>query len=69
MSETMKSKEVMTITSNEEYVRMRIYDGDLRIDDAAAELLRIERAQKKSLQRKLNLLRDENVRLHIGVST
>ena len=33
------------MTSNEGHVRLRIYDGDLKIDDAAAELLRIEKAQ------------------------
>ncbi len=41
----MKSRSVETVTSNEAFVRMRIYDGDLPIDEAGAELLRIERAQ------------------------
>jgi len=33
------------ITTNEEYVRLRIYEGDLPADEAMAELLRLERAQ------------------------
>ncbi len=41
----MKSRTIDTITSNEDHVRMRIFDGDLPISDAAFELIRIERAQ------------------------
>lgn len=41
----MKSRSVETVTSNEESVRLRIFDGDLAIDQAGAELLRIEKAQ------------------------
>lgn len=41
----MKARAVDYITSNEEHVRMQIFDGDLRIDEAGAELLRVERAQ------------------------
>lgn len=59
----MKSRFVDTITTNEEHVRMRIFDGDLPIDAAAAELLRIERAQKDSLQRQITDLRRENAKL------
>jgi hypothetical protein len=60
----MKSKTVTTITSNEEYVRMRIFDGDLKIEDAAAELLRIEQAQyeatRHELARAYRMLRGES---------
>lgn len=48
-----KAKEVGTVASNEEFVRMRIYDGDLKIDDAADELLRLERAQHAETRRQL----------------
>lgn len=46
--DAMRYREVDTVTSNEGHVRLRIYDGDLKIDDAAAELLRIERAQHEA---------------------
>lgn len=42
----MKSTAVDYITSNEQYVRMMIYAGDLPLDQAKDELLRIERAQR-----------------------
>ena len=42
----MKSTSVDYITSNEQHVRMMIYDGDLPLDQAKDELLRIERAQR-----------------------
>lgn len=41
----MKSRSVETITNNEDYVRLRIFDGDLQISEAGAELLRLEKAQ------------------------
>lgn len=41
----MKSKKVPTITSNEEQVRLEIFEGHLPIDEAGAELLRVEKAQ------------------------
>ena len=44
----MKSTSVETITSNEQYVRMRIFDGDLQISAASAELIRIAQAQLTS---------------------
>lgn len=47
MDGSMKARLLDTITSNEEHVRMRIFDGDLQISEAAAELLRIERAQHR----------------------
>ena len=37
-----------TITSNEEYVRLRIYEKDLPPNKAYQELLRIEQEQRKS---------------------
>jgi hypothetical protein len=50
----MKSKAIDHVTSNEEYVRQRIFDGELPIDAAAAELLRLERAQNDALRRRLS---------------
>jgi len=49
----MKTKDVKTVTSNEDYVRLRIFDGDLQVSNAGAELLRIERAQHNETRRKL----------------
>lgn len=49
----MKSRAVDTITSNEDHVRLRIFDGDLPIDQAGAELLRIEREQHAATRRDL----------------
>lgn len=37
------------VTSNEEHVRLKIFEGDLKIDEAPADLLRIERAQNAAL--------------------
>lgn len=44
----MKSTSVDHITSNEQLVRMMIFDGDLPVDQAKDELLRIEREQHKA---------------------
>lgn len=44
----MKTKLVDTVVGNEEFVRMRIYDGDLQINEAAEELLRLERCQRQA---------------------
>jgi len=41
----MKSRMVATIASNEDDVRFRIFAGELPIDQAGHELLRMERAQ------------------------
>jgi hypothetical protein len=49
----MASKLVDTITSNEEYVRLRIFEGDLQISQAGEELLRTERAQHDATRREL----------------
>jgi hypothetical protein len=49
----MKSRLVDTITSNEDSVRLRIFDGDLPADQATAELLRIELAQHEVTRRRL----------------
>ncbi len=46
----------MTVTSNEEYVRLRIFDGELPISEAGAELLRIERAQHEATRARLREL-------------
>jgi hypothetical protein len=50
----MKSKDVDYITSNEADVRLRIYDGDLQISEAAQELIRMERARADALEARLN---------------
>lgn len=52
-----------TIASNEEYVRLRIYEGDLKVDDAAAELLRMERAQHAETRRRLEELQEKHAKL------
>ncbi len=49
----MRSKTVETVTSNEDYVRLRIFEGDLPASEAVAELLRLERAQHKETRRLL----------------
>lgn len=55
----MKSRSVDYITSNEQHVRMQIFDGDLKIDDAAAELLRIERAQHDATRARVRELSEQ----------
>lgn len=49
----MKSKTVETVTNNEDFVRMRIFDGELPQDAALSELLRLERAQHAETRRQL----------------
>ena len=49
----MKTRTVETVTTNEEHVRMRVFDGDLPADEATAELLRLERAQHAATWRQL----------------
>lgn len=46
--------EVSTITSNEQHVRMRIYDGALPADQAYQKLLELERAQHEATRRRLD---------------
>ncbi len=55
----MKSCSVDYITSNEQHVRMMIFDGNLNIDDAAAELLRIERAQHDATRARVRELENK----------
>ena len=57
------TKSVATITSNEEAVRLRIFDGDLPLDAAGAELLRIERAQHEVTRATVRDLVAELVRI------
>jgi hypothetical protein len=59
----MKSKEVTTVTSNEEFVRLRIYDGELPADAGMRELLRLERAQHEATRRRLAEANDRIARL------
>lgn len=40
-----KMADAMTITSNEQHVRLKIYEGNLEIGEAAAELIQLSRAQ------------------------
>ena len=49
----MKYTETTHITSNEQYVRLRIYEGDLQISEAAQELIRLERCQREAAERRL----------------
>lgn len=46
----MKSRQVDYVTSNEEHVRLKIFDGLLPVDEGTAELLKIERAQNAALR-------------------
>jgi hypothetical protein len=41
----MKFTTTETITTNEQLVRLRIYDGEIPLDEAGAELLRLTQAQ------------------------
>jgi hypothetical protein len=43
----MKSKSVDTITSDEELVRLRIYEGDIPLDQAGQELLALAKAEAR----------------------
>lgn len=52
----MKTKLVDTVTTNEDHVRMRIFDGDLQISEAAAELLRVEKSQRAAERRYSDLM-------------
>jgi hypothetical protein len=45
----MKTRAVETVTSNEELVRMRIFDGDLPPNDAYKALWELERSQHEAL--------------------
>lgn len=49
----MRFREVNTVTSNDEYVRMRIYDGDLPASEGLVELLTLERAQHAATRAEL----------------
>lgn len=41
----MKTRTVETITSNEEHLRLRIFDGDLQVSAAGAEMLLLLQGQ------------------------
>jgi len=58
----MKTRTVTTVTNNEDYVRMRIFDGDLQVSEAAEELILLERAQHDSTRRRLNEEIDRRVK-------
>lgn len=49
----MKNREVDTIASNSEHLRMRIFDGDIPADKYHEELLRLERGQWETERRSL----------------
>lgn len=55
----MKSRTVETLTSNEGAVRLRIFEGDIPLDEAGAELLRIERANNAALRIQIRELQEE----------
>lgn len=57
----MKFREVDTVTSHEDYLRLRIYDGDLPIDEAGRELV-------ESLLLRCAQLEDEVVRLRAATA-
>lgn len=42
----MKSRATQTVTSNDEFVRLRVFDGDLLVDEAAVEKVRLDLTQK-----------------------
>lgn len=54
----MKSQTVEAISSNEELVRQRIFDGDLQVSEASQALLAAERKQNASLRARIQDLRD-----------
>lgn len=60
----MTSKQEATITTNEDYVRMRVYDGELPASKATQKLLRMERSQRgaerKHYQRVIDSLLEIN---------
>lgn len=62
----MKSRDVETITTNEEHVRLHIFDGDLPIEKASVELLRIERAQHAATRRQLYRAHQECILMGLG---
>lgn len=43
----MKSKMVDTVTNDEDLVRLRIFDGELPLDAAGAELLRLNALERR----------------------
>lgn len=61
----MKTKLIDKITNNEDYVRMRIFDGAFTPDNAFEELLRMEKEIRKTerliyedtIEKLINLLR------------
>lgn len=42
------------VTTNEQHVRLKIFEGELPVADGVMELLRIEKAQHDATQRRLN---------------
>lgn len=62
----MKAKSVPTVTSSEEHVRLKIYDGELPLADATTELVRIELTQKNARLRTLNAALVEALRRFVG---
>ena len=50
----MKTTTVQTITSNSEFVRLRIYDGEIPPDAYHQEMLALERHQWASERARLN---------------
>jgi hypothetical protein len=61
----MKSKKVDTITNNEEQVRFEIFAGTLPIEEAGAEMLRLEQAQHAATRRRLTEANERLARLSV----
>ena len=50
----MKSKDVgFTVTTTEDFVRLRVFDGVIPLDAAGQELLEMERARANAYHREL----------------
>lgn len=55
----MKSTLVDTVTSNDEAVRLRIFEGVIPMDQAGLELLELEQTQHAAARSQIRLLRKE----------
>ena len=60
----MKTRKVDTVTTNDGHVRLKIYDGDLGVDEAADELIRLARTQRDAAVR-LADVRLDKLREHL----
>lgn len=58
----LKSKAVRSIASDEELIRLKIYDGDIPLDEAGKELLEAKDRTIEHLSSNLKTVMDENAR-------